>query len=364
MSSASDDDTEKEHAPSQKRLDDARNRGDFARSQDLLSAAAMAGFVLAVLAMGAAALMQSGSAGMVMINQSDRLADMMGEGGRPVLAQALLAMAAPLLPLVFMPMAAVVAVLLVTKGFVFSGEKLMPKLSRISPLATAKQKFGLDGLFEFGKSTLKLFLISGVLFYFLTLRAPEILTSHLLEPALATTLMLRFLAEFLILALAITAVIGGLDYGWQIYRHLVRNRMSRKEMLDEMKDSDGDPHVKGQRRQRAMEIATNRMLADVPAADVIIVNPTHYAVALKWKRGARTAPVCVAKGVDEVAAQIRALAAQAGVPLHSDPPTARAIHASVDIGGQIQSEHFKAVAAAIRFAEAMRAKARKDWRVT
>ncbi|MGL5008905.1 MAG: EscU/YscU/HrcU family type III secretion system export apparatus switch protein, partial [Paracoccaceae bacterium] len=215
-----------------------------------------------------------------------------------------------------------------------------------------------------GKSAVKLGLISVALFYFLSLRAPDILNSHVLAPALATTLMLRLLVEFLILALVITFVIGGLDYGWQIYRHIVRNRMSRKEMLDEMKDSEGDPHVKGQRRQRGMEIANNRMLADVPSADVIIVNPTHYAVALKWKRGSKTAPVCVAKGTDELAAQIRAIAAEAGVPIHSDPPTARAIHASVDIGAPISAEHFKAVAAAIRFAEAMRAKARKGWKLT
>jgi flagellar biosynthetic protein FlhB len=104
------------------------------------------------------------------------------------------------------------------------------------------------------------------------------------------------------------------------------------------------------------------MLADVQTADVIIVNPTHYAVALKWQRGAKTAPICVAKGVDEIAAQIRARAAEHAVPIHSDPPTARAVYATVPIGEPIKTEHFKAVAAAIRFAEAMRAKARKTWK--
>jgi flagellar biosynthesis protein FlhB len=99
----------------------------------------------------------------------------------------------------------------------------------------------------------------------------------------------------------------------------------------------------------------------VAGADVIIVNPTHYAVALKWQRGARTAPICVAKGVDDTAARIREKAAEAGVPIHSDPPTARAIHATVDIGTPIHADQFKAVAAAIRFAEAMRARARKSW---
>ncbi|MGL5010579.1 MAG: EscU/YscU/HrcU family type III secretion system export apparatus switch protein, partial [Paracoccaceae bacterium] len=193
--SGEEDDAEKEHAPSQKRLDDARNRGDFARSQDLLSAAAMGGFVLATLALGTTALMKSGAAAMVMIDQSDRLAGMMQAGGRPVLAQALSAMTAPLLPLVLIPLVAALAYLFATQGVVFSGEKLAPKLSRISPIATAKQKFGLEGLFEFGKSAVKLGLISVALFYFLSLRAPDILNSHVLAPALATTLMLRLLVE-------------------------------------------------------------------------------------------------------------------------------------------------------------------------
>ncbi len=121
---------------------------------------------------------------------------------------------------------------------------------------------------------------------------------------------------------------AGLDYGWQYLQHRRRNRMSRQEMVDEHKDSDGDPHMKGHRRQRGREIAMSQMLQDVAKADVIVVNPTHYAVALKWKRGDKTAPICLAKGVDDVAARIREKAAEVGIPIHRDPPTARAIYAS------------------------------------
>ncbi|MGB8814338.1 MAG: EscU/YscU/HrcU family type III secretion system export apparatus switch protein, partial [Paracoccaceae bacterium] len=122
--------------------------------------------------------------------------------------------------------------------------------------------------------------------------------------------------------------------------------------------SEGDPHAKAQRRQRGYDIATNKMLADVATADVIVVNPTHYAVALKWDRTAKRAPICVAKGVDEIAARIRERAAEAGVPIHRDPPTARALHASVELGQEIRPEHYRAVAAAVRFAEAMRRRAK------
>ncbi len=359
--SDADEDTDKEHDPTQKRLDDARKRGEFARSQDLLTAAAVAGFVLTGVGLGSRALLQSGAAAMVLIDQADNLARNMAQGGKPVLVQTLTAVISPLLPFFLLPGLAVVATLFATKGFVFSPEKLLPKLSRISPLSTAKQKFGMDGLVEFAKSAAKLALVSGLIGWFLMARASYILHSLALTPAMATVLMLKLLCEFLLLALVVLAVMGGLDYHWQSFRHQQRNRMSRKDLTDEMKDSEGDPHVKGKRRQRAQEIATNQMLADVAGADVIIVNPTHYAVALKWKRGARTAPVCVAKGVDDVAARIREKAAEAGVPIHSDPPTARAIHATVEVGTPIHADHFKAVAAAIRFAEAMRARARNSW---
>jgi len=151
------------------------------------------------------------------------------------------------------------------------------------------------------------------------------------------------------------------DILWKWFDHRRKNRMSRQEMQDEHKDSEGDPHMKAARRQRGVDIAMKQMLADVAGADVVIVNPTHYAVALQWKRGSGRAPVCVAKGTDEVAARIRAKATEASVPIWSDPPCARAIHATVKIGDEIARDHFAAVAAAIRFAEKMREKARKGW---
>ena len=172
--------------------------------------------------------------------------------------------------------------------------------------------------------------------------------------------MLYILLRFLALTLLIAVVFGAADYLWQTIQHRHRNKMSRQELMDEAKDAEGDPHMKAQRRQRGHDIATNRMLTDVVRADVIIVNPTHYAVALKWQRTDRTAPICLAKGVDEIAARIRERATLAGIPLHSDPATARALFASVEVGEQIRPEHYRAVAAAIRFAEAMRKRARKS----
>ena len=357
--SESDDDTEKEHEPSQRRLDEARRKGDIPRSADLTVAASYAGLLLAGLVAGADMLRAVGEAGMVLLDQADRLAPSLLVAGRAPVGGMLATFSAAIAPLFALPMVAVLLTILAQRAFIVSPEKLAFNWSRLSPLAAAKKKFGREGLFEFGKSFVKLMVCSVILGLQLASHAPEILGSLQLTPAMATGIMLNVLWEFLFLILLVAGVMGAVDYFWQRAQHIRRNRMSRKDMMDEMKESDGDPHVKAQRRQRGQEIANNRMLQDVAKADVVVVNPTHYAVALKWNRGARGAPVCVAKGVDEIAARIREHAAAAGVPIHRDPPTARAIHATVEIGAAIRPDHYRAVAAAIRFSEAMRKRSRK-----
>ena len=157
----------------------------------------------------------------------------------------------------------------------------------------------------------------------------------------------------------IAVAVAGIDLVWQRFDHARRLRMSFQDLREETKQSEGDPYVKAQRRSRGEAIATNRMLLDVPKADVVIVNPTHYAVALKWSRARGSAPACVAKGEGEVALRIREVAETAGVAVHSDPPTARALHATVEIGREITPEHYRAVAAAIRFADRIRRAARE-----
>ncbi len=360
MSGEDDQDKDdKEHDASQKKLDDARLKGDIARSQDVLVAASYVAFLGICLGLGTQALLQAGTAGAVFLDQADRLSTLMSQGARAPLGGVMGAMLVPLTPLLLVPMAAVLLLLLATRGLVFAPDKLMPKTSRISPISVAGQKFGADGLFEFFKSFVKLVLIGILLAFFLSSRADRILASHAYASGMAMAELLRLTMEFLMLVVLVSVVIGVIDYIWQHFAFLRRNKMSRKDLTDESKESEGDPHFKGTRRQRAREIAMNRMLEDVASADVIVVNPTHYAVALKWSREKKRAPVCVAKGVDEIAARIRERAAAAGVPLHSDPPTARALHATVEIGQEISREHYKAVAAAIRFAEAMRKRARK-----
>ena len=352
------DDTEREHEPSQKKLDDARKRGDVPRSADLTAAAVYAGLVLALVIAGNSAIERFGSAGMTLLGQADRLAPMFLRAGRAPAAGLLTSFALPLLPLLVVPLIAALLSMAGQRSLTFSPEKLAPKLSRISIITAFGQKFGRDGLFAFANNCAKLLVVCVLVAVLVSRHASDTLLALHLAPGQSTALLVQILLEFLMLALLSTLVFGGVDYGWQWLQHRRRNRMSRQEMVDEHKDSEGDPHMKGHRRQRGREIAMNQMLQDVAKADVIVVNPTHYAVALKWKRGDRSAPICVAKGVDDIAARIREKAAEVGIPIHRDPPTARAIHASVEVGAPIRAEHFKAVAAAVRFAEAMRKKAK------
>ena len=355
----SEDDSEKEHAPTQKRLEDARARGEIPRSPDLATASAYGGFLIAALATGPDSLRQLGSEGAVLIGQADRIAPLMLGGGTAMLGGILGNVATAMLPFFLFPAAGALLALVAQRAIIFTPDKLAPKLSRISPLAALKQKFGAQGLFEFAKSTVKLVLVATILFYFLRASAADTLSSIWLAPAIGTALMLNQTMGFITIVFAMALTLGGLDYLWQYAQHIRQNRMSRQDLIDEQKNSDGDPHLKAKRRQRGQEIATNRMLLDVPKADVVIVNPTHYAVALQWKRGTGRAPVCVAKGTDAVAARIRERAAEAGVPIHRDPPTARALFAAVEIGQEIRPDHYRAVAVSIRFAEAMRKRARR-----
>lgn len=358
--SAGSDEQDKSHEPTEKKLQDARRKGELARSADLNTAAGYAFLLLAASAFGASQLLQFGEITQSFLAQPEMLAPLIFDGsGGAVLGGMLAGIIGSVALFFLLPALGVIGSVLVQQSLVFAPDKLKPKLSRISPVANARNKFGRSGLFEFAKSAVKLIIYAGFLAVYLKLRAPKLLSAMQLTARPALAEFLQMAVEFLTVCVVIAVSIGAVDFLWQYFEHRRKNRMSHQELKDEFKQAEGDPHAKQQRRQRGTEIAMNRMLADVPAADVVIVNPTHYAVALKWERGTGSAPVCVAKGVDEIAARIRESAAEFGVPVYSDPPTARTLHATVKLGQEIQPEHYRAVAAAVRFADQMRQKARR-----
>lgn len=358
--SAQNDDAEKSHEPSQRKLDEARKKGEIAKSQDLSVAASYGGLLLAFLVAGLQGIDRLGLAFQSLIARADDWRKVFFDGPASAPTLGLIGtVTGAVAPWFAIPAALVLLTVIAQRAFIVTPSKLSPKLNRISLISNAKNKFGRSGLFEFAKSFAKLVIYSVVLFVFLDLRMEEMSATVQTEPAVAMAIMGRLCIEFLLIALLVALMIGGVDYLFQHHEHLRKNRMSHKEMRDEHKETEGDPQMKQSRRQKAQEIASRRMMQDVPRADVIIVNPTHYAVALKWSRAPGTAPECVAKGVDEIARTIREIALENGVPIHSDPPTARALFASVEIGHEIAPDHYRAVAAAIRFADMLKQKARR-----
>lgn len=355
---ADDDAAEKSHEPSQKKLDEARKKGEIPRAGDLNTAMAYLGLLVCGVSVGGHSLTGLAEGILPLLEQPDRLTDLFfRDGAVPVIGSLMSAAMLPVLPLLLTPAVFVLLTLFAARGFTFAPNKLQPKMSRINPIENAKNKFGRKGLFEFFKSFVKLTIYSILLALFLRGQLDNIIGTIFGTAGEAVLTMTDLMLRFLMVVVVIAMVMGGIDAFWQRAEHIRKNRMSLKELRDEMKESEGDPHLKGHRRMRAQEIAMNQMLVDVPDADVIIVNPTHYAVALKWSRLPGSAPTCVAKGTDYVAARIRETAQEAGVPIHSDPPTARALYATVEIGDEISPDHYRPVAAAIRFAESMRAKA-------
>lgn len=357
--SGQDEDTEKSFEATPQKLLEARKKGEIAKSTDLLTAAGYTGLLVALLMTGASGIGKAGTAMMVMIGQPDKLATLFFSAtAETPMAGLFMPIIAGFLPFFLLPAIGVGIAIAAQKALVFAPSKLSPKLSRISLLSNAKNKFGRDGIFEFIKSLTKLTVYSLVVALFIKVRMPQMVSVLQTDPRLVLSLLVELCLTLLFIVALISGVIGVIDAFWQHFSHLRKNRMSHKEIMDETKNAEGDQHLKQERRQRALSIAQNQMMGDVPKADVVIVNPTHYAVALKWSRRPGEAPVCVAKGVDDIAHAIRGVAEKAQIPIHSDPPTARSLFATVRIGEQITPEFFQAVAAAIRFAEAMRIKAK------
>lgn len=354
------DESDKTYDATPQKLLEARKKGEIARSTELLTACAYAGVFLAFASAGSSGLTELGTTMMVLIDQPAQLAPLFFDGAAAAPTQGLMrSVALSISPFFAVPALAVLLCLFAMRGIVFAPTKIEPKLSKISIIANAKNKFGRTGLFQFAVSLSKLLIYSACLAFFIDARLEEMVSVLQTNPRIVISLLAEICLSFLLVVVIVSGVIGFVDAIWQHFEHLRKNMMSRKEIMDETKNNEGDPHMKQERRHRAHEIANAQMMADVPTADVIIVNPTHYAVALRWERKPGQAPVCVAKGIDEIALKIREVAAENAIPIHSDPPTARALHATTKIGDQISPDHYRAVAAAIRFAEAMRQKAKR-----
>ncbi|MEZ5897740.1 MAG: flagellar type III secretion system protein FlhB [Parvularculaceae bacterium] len=348
---------DKSFEPTQGRLDRARKDGDVAQSKEANAAAAYVGLLIALSIVGADLAAKLAEIFTAAWDHPDGLARAVffSADARLELMVAVLKYTAPIFAA---PALCVLASLAVQRALVFAPSKVKPKFSRLSAVKNFKQKFGPDGFGEFVKSAVKLVIVMAIFAAFAASKADDVF-AYALMPAMAGATQISRTAVALLGVIALfSIVIAGLDLPWTFSRHKKRLMMSFEEVKREHKESEGDPALKHNRRARAQAIATNRMLLDVPDANVVIVNPEHYAVALRWDGPKTGAPVCCAKGVDALAAKIREIAAESGVPIRSDPPTARAIYAVVKVGEEVRREHYAAVAAAIHFAENIRQRAR------
>jgi flagellar biosynthetic protein FlhB len=243
----------------------------------------------------------------------------------------------------------VIGAALIQSKLLFAVERIKPKMEKISVIKGAKRMFSMRSVVEFLKGIIKLAIISAVsvMAIYSDLPRMEMLPSYELHE------IMLFLAELalkvMVASCCVMFVVAIADYAYQRFEFMKSMRMSQQEIKDEHKQQEGDPHIKGKLRQLRMERARQRMMAAVPEASVVITNPTHYAVALKYETGLMGAPVLLAKGVDQVAFRIRELAKEHDIPIVENPPLARALHASTDLNEEIPYEHYKAVAEVISY---------------
>lgn len=341
--------------PTPSRLERARREGDTPISRDATAAASYAGFYLALLA-GAVSFAPAIGGALAVFHE--RPADFSPAGNGAAILAASSAALAPASIFLAAPAAIAAAALVLQQSVVIAASRIKPKLSRLSPVDNAKHKYGPEGLAEFLKGAIMLALVAAGFFAVYAKRFEHLPAAALARGEGVGSLIAADGAALVGAVTIFAIIVGAADLVWVRARRRKRLMMSLEEVKRDAKENEGDPHLKSARRERAKAIATNKMLADVPKASVVIVNPEHYAVALKWDGPKSGPPVCVAKGVDRMADRIRELAAQSGVPIRRDPPTARAIHAAVDVGETIRREHFAAIAAAIHFADQVRRKAK------
>ncbi len=342
-----EDKDQKTELPTQRKLDKALEQGDVAKSQEVVSFFILGGATLAFAIGGAPAAR----------DLAVRLAGMLGNmhqisfdrAGLTALgwSATIAILAAIALPVVFQFVAAVAGNMIQHRP-VFTAQSMAPKLNRLSPMSGFKRLFGKEGLVNFLKGLMKIAIVGALIVavlwpyrgYFESMSSADVASILPRSEGIVLKLMGAVLAIYFLLA--------GLDFLYQRHAWIERQKMSHQEIKEEFKETEGNPEIKQKLAQIRRERSRRRMMAAVPKASVIIMNPTHYAVALQYERGME-APICVAKGLDELALRIKAVALEHDVPVIENPPLARALHASVDIDQVIPEEQYKAVAEVIGY---------------
>ena len=342
------DNSQRTEEPTQRRLDEAHGKGDVVKSGEINSLVLLSSGVLALAMFGSMSVQRFAADFRVFLENP---ADIVINAGTAsdLLEYATYGLIAVLAPAVGLMTFAALAGNVLQHRPVFSAARLKPDLSKLSPMKGFGRLFGLDGLMNFIKGIAKILLAGGACFWAVWPELGRVAGAIDLSPAGIVELAMLLIFKAVLAALAVLAVLAAADYIYQRHRFMARHRMSRQELRDEIKQSEGDPMVKARIRQIRLERSRKRMIAAIPQATVVITNPTHYAVALKYESGKMGAPVCVAKGVDHMALTIRKVAEENGVPIVENPPLARALYAAVEVDDEIPADHYKAVAQVIGY---------------
>jgi flagellar biosynthetic protein FlhB len=340
------DSSDKTQDPTQKRLDDAHDRGDVAKSQEVNTWFMIAGGTLVMSTF-------SGSIGGIEFPLRNLIANswMFHADGPSLLelAKSLELMLIGALGVPFMMLGiAALAGNMIQHRLVWSGESMKPSFSKVSPAAGAKRIFGKQAAANFAKGLFKLIALGTVMMMILWPERHRMEAMVRFDPAAILGVTMSLTLHLMGAVVAMLAVVAIADYFFQYRTWYEKQKMSLQEIKEEFKQSQGDPHIKGKLRQLRHQRMKKRMMTAVPKASVIITNPTHYAVALSYERG-MTAPICVAKGVDLIAFKIREIAKAHDIPIVENVPLARALHATVEVDAEIPVEHYHAVAEVIGY---------------
>ena len=350
----SDSDAEKTESATPKRLEDARKEGDVPRSRELSTFAVLMTAGVA-LWMSGKTLSQQLHATMVSGLSLDRTqifdADVLIRRVTGDIAQVLITC----LPLAVAVMAVAVAAPLLIGGFLFTSKAVMPKFSKLNPMKGLGNMFSTNALVELLKAVAKTLVVGTVAWLVVLSQKDAVMGLALESEGSAVAHMIDMVASAFLYIVGGLGIVAAIDAPYQMWHYANKLKMTRQEVIQESKESDGNPQVKGKIRQLQREMAKRRMMAEVPTADVVVTNPTHYAVALKYTDGQGGAPRVVAKGTDEVAAKIRELAAEHKVTMLEAPPLARALFKHSEVGDEIPEALFSAVAEVLAYVFQLRA---------
>lgn len=357
MSDEAAEQSSKTEDPSQKKLDDAHKRGDVAKSQEVTTWFMLAGTTALFGMLGQPASASLATTLKMLLTNADQFEIGGAAFGAFCNGLALQMAGIVLVPLLIMSACAILANLVQHRPL-FSAEPITPKFSKISPLSGIKRLFSSEALVNFGKGLAKLGIVGAVVIMVVWPMQDQLSTMVTADPHAILTDFQDLGMRILTAVLLVVTIIALADFVYVRQKWWKRQMMTLQETRDEYKQMEGDPKVKGRLRQLRMEKSKQRMMAKVPQATVIVTNPTHFAVALKYDK-TMSAPICVAKGADAVALRIRELAKDHDVPIVENPPLARALFASVELDKPIPTEHFKAVAQVIGFV--MRLRDKRGW---